>query len=150
MTEQLPVIDHETVTLMLSEYEAIFLSGRSQKEADNARIRLIFALVHSKLPKHQERGRNLALAQLARSDASEQDQGELRYLAAVASFNMRRFVEARRELEMLMETGEEMRQAKVLKGLVEEAIVRDGLIGFGAIAAGIAGVVLAAALSRRK
>lgn len=144
------MIDHETVTLMLSEYEAVFLAGRSQKECDDARIRLIFSLVHSRVSKDLERGRSLALAQLSRTDASPQDQRELRYLAAVALYNLRRYVEARRELEALMEGGEEMRQAKVLKGLVDEAVVREGLIGVGAVIAGIAGVALAAALSRRK
>ena len=152
MTEQLPIIDHETVTDMLGEYEAAFTQGRSQKEIDDARIRLIFSLVHSTDRKHLERGRSLAVSQLsnAAKESPPLDQRELRYLAAVSSYKLRNYVESKRELESLLSGGEEMRQARILKGLVEEAIIRDGLIGVGAVVAGIAGIVVAAALSSRR
>ncbi|GIL64459.1 hypothetical protein Vafri_18375 [Volvox africanus] len=135
--EHLPSVDLDFVKHAEDEYHSIFNTGKSE-EVDAARFRLVWALVHSTHRGHQSRGLELCRAKL-REQAKDK---EYRYFAAVACYNMGQYIDARRELSSLLQEHPGFRQAEFLRGLAEDAIVREGLMGVG-IGAALAGVALA-------
>ncbi|KAG2428352.1 hypothetical protein HXX76_010497 [Chlamydomonas incerta] len=140
--EHLPVVDLDLVEHAESEYRAIFQTG-SAEEVEAARFRLIWALVHSAQHRHQARGQELCRTALAA--LKPPGDREYRYLAAVAAYKMGHYIEARRELAKLLQEQPGFRQAEFLRGLTEDAIVREGLLGVGVVGLGaaVAGVALA-------
>ncbi|EFJ40492.1 hypothetical protein VOLCADRAFT_108124 [Volvox carteri f. nagariensis] len=122
--EHLPSVDLDFVKHAEDEYHSIYQTGTSD-EVDGARFRLVWALVHSTNRSHQSRGLELCRAKL-REQAKDK---EFRYFAAVASYNLGQYIEARRELSSLLQEHPGFRQAEFLRGLVEDAIVREGLLG---------------------
>lgn len=146
MAELLPVSDLEFVSQAQAEYDSLFQTGTAD-EVDSARHRLVWALVHSPHSKHQQRG--LEICRLKLQDRSASASGrEFRYFAAVACYNQGKYIEARREVSALLQESPEFRQADVLKGLIEDAIVKEGLVGVG-IGAAVLGVALAVIFSKK-
>ncbi|KXZ44488.1 hypothetical protein GPECTOR_67g329 [Gonium pectorale] len=143
--EELPSVDMDFVKHAEEEYHSIYQTGTSE-EVDAARFRLVWALVHSASRSHQSRGLELCRTKLK----EQQKDKEYRYFAAVAAYKLGHYIEARRELSSLLKEHAGFRQAEFLRGLVEDAIVREGLVGVG-IASAVAGVALAVFLgaSRR-
>ncbi|KAG2453270.1 hypothetical protein HYH02_002593 [Chlamydomonas schloesseri] len=137
--EHLPTVDLDLVEHADSEYRSIFQTG-SAEEVEAARFRLIWALAHSSQHRHQARG--LELCRTSLQGLKPPGDREYRYLAAVAAYKMGQYIEARRELAKLLQEQPGFRQAEFLRGLTEDAIVREGLLGVG-IGAAVAGVALA-------
>ncbi|KAG2487293.1 hypothetical protein HYH03_014133 [Edaphochlamys debaryana] len=132
--EHLPVVDLDSVKLAEDEYRSIYHSG-SAEEVDSARFRLVWALVHSTTRLHQARGLELCRAKLKELPNDR----EFRYFAAVACYNLGHYIDARRELSALLKDHPGFRQAEFLRGLTEDAIVREGLMGVG-IGAAVVGL----------
>ncbi|GFR50117.1 hypothetical protein Agub_g12267, partial [Astrephomene gubernaculifera] len=120
--EHLPSVDLDFVKHAEDEYHSIYQTGKTD-EVDAARFRLVWALVHSANRGHQSRGLDLCRAKL---QGQQQQDKEYRYFAAVAAYNLGRYIEARRELATLLKEPPGFRQAEFLRGLVEDAIVREG------------------------
>lgn len=140
-------MDLDFVAHAEEEYRSIYHSGKPE-EVDSARFRLVWALVHSTSRKHQKRGYDIAQQKL---QDDNKDAKEYRYFAAVACYNMGRYVEARKEVTTLLKDHPEFRQAAVLRGLADDAIVREGLVGVGIGAAAVgAALVVGALLGGRK
>ncbi|GLC36733.1 hypothetical protein PLESTB_000788600 [Pleodorina starrii] len=138
--EHLPSVELDFVKHAEDEYHSIYQTGTTE-EVDAARFRLVWALVHSTSRSHHARGLELCRAKLREQTKDK----EYRYFAAVASYNMGQYIESRRELATLLQEHPGFRQAEFLRGLVEDAIVKEGLVGVGAGVA-LAGVVALAAI----
>ncbi|PNH11589.1 hypothetical protein TSOC_001557 [Tetrabaena socialis] len=146
--EHLPTVDLDFVKLAEGEYRAIFQTG-SAEEVDSARFRLIWALVHSTRRDHHARGLELCRAKLTvleQQQKQQQQQKEQEKPDATNGPNLREF-----RYFAAGAHGEypEFRQADFLRGLVDDAIVKEGLVGVG-IGAAVVGVALAVFLGGRK
>ncbi|GBF95357.1 hypothetical protein Rsub_07785 [Raphidocelis subcapitata] len=151
MTISLPATTDEQVAQFQAEYSAAF-GGSNQEELESAKCRLIWALAHHTASRaHLQRGLDLAEAALG-GDARTADQDrELKYLSAVAMYNLRSYIAARRALADLLADYPDFRQAQALYDEVNELVIRDGLLGLGMVASVVGlGVGLLAAAGRRR
>jgi len=146
MSEGIPTVDNDFVAHCISEYDHAFIHG-SQDVAAEARLRLVWALVHSTNQKHASRGRDLAAECL--KSANESYKKDYKFFSAVGCYRTKNYVQARREACSLLEEFPDFRQAEHLKDCIDDAIVREGLQGLGVAAAvaGVAGLVLTLAFS---
>lgn len=130
---ELPVVDDDLVVQCRSDFEKA-LNNSSQEAYESAKLRFTWALIHSCRRDHIARGLGLA----EDSEAQKHDR-ETEYLIAVAMYKLGRHLEARRVLARLLESDPGFRQAETLKAAVDDAVVKDGLVGMGVVAA-VAGV----------
>eukprot|EP00798_Chlamydomonas_sp_ICE-L_P019839 gene19839-26530_t len=151
----LPVAEQDVVIAAQSEFEQQFRDG-STEELEAARFRFVWALAHGPHNPQVERGLKMAKQRLEefgypdkmQKDLSEEKARQLQeylYLAAVAAYKLRKYVEARSDLKYVLQSRPGHRQAESLGKVVDEALVQEGLIGLGAVF-GLAGVALAVLL----
>ncbi|PWA82983.1 tetratricopeptide repeat (TPR)-like superfamily protein (chloroplast) [Artemisia annua] len=137
------------------EREVIAAEKDSSEEfKSECRLRLSWALVHSKRPEDVQRG--IAMLEAALPSTSDPLQmREKMYLLAVGYFRSGDYSRSRQLADRCLEIAPDWRQAITLKKSIEDRIKKDGVIGIGiaATALGAVGLVaggLAAALSRKK
>mmetsp|Transcript_11998 Transcript_11998/g.28455 ORF Transcript_11998/g.28455 Transcript_11998/m.28455 type:complete len:154 (+) Transcript_11998:140-601(+) len=137
MAENLPVADPETIRVCEQEY--LSLSGRGGSQAAEACFRYTWALCHSGKARDNRRGVQLAeTAEAARMDAaagSEISTREFKYVRAVGLLKLREYSKARDVCASILRDSPNCKQAETLKGIVEDIMVREGLLGAGIIAA---------------
>ncbi|KAI8467546.1 MAG: hypothetical protein J3K34DRAFT_430089 [Monoraphidium minutum] len=150
MALSLPVTTDEQVAQFQAEYQSAF-SGGSQQELESAKCRLVWALVHAAASRtHLQRGLDLAEAALEGGGSAADVRRELRYLAAVAQYNLNHTIKARRSLKALLEEYPDFRQAQALASECDDLVLRDGLMGVGVIGAALAiGIGILAGAGRR-
>lgn len=112
--------------------------------------RLVWTLVHSTWLSDARRGRELAEALASDPGAEPGAVRDLLYLQAVAAHKLGDNVGARRLLTSLLATSPHCRQATALKTAVDDAVVRDGLVGLGVGAALVAAAGFAIASFMRR
>lgn len=104
MSLELPIADEEMVQHCLAEYAAAFHSAgndaNSAKAIEGAKARAVWALVHSRSAAQQQRGLDMAEDALKAGECSNSD--DLRYLAAVAQYQLGHLLDARRRLAELL------------------------------------------------
>lgn len=175
---ELPVTNDEQVAQFQAEYQAAFSAG----DPGAARLRLIWALAHHVQSRaHVRRALDLATSALearggeagaaataaaaaAPSAASPRPAGgggpaddedrELRYLSAVALYNLGRYLDCRRACAALLERHPgASRQAEALKAAADDQVVKEGLLGLGVLAsvsALVVGIAVSATSARRR
>ena len=111
--------------------------------------RLVWTLVHSTWLSDCRRGRDLAEALASDPAADPAAARDLLYLQAVAAHKLGDNVGARRLLARLL-AGGPCRQGEALKVAVDDAVVRDGLVGLGVGAALVAAAGFAIASFMRR
>jgi hypothetical protein len=170
-----PKKKNQQVAQFQAEYQAAFSAG----DPGAARLRLIWALAHHAQSRaHVRRALDLATAALdaragagggaggtapgrattaatAATDAPADDEDrELRYLSAVALYNLGRYLDCRRACAILIERHRgAARQAEALKAAADDQVVKEGLLGLGvlgAVSALVVGVVVSATSARRR
>ncbi|KAL1832153.1 hypothetical protein ACET3Z_001804 [Daucus carota] len=126
--------------------------GSSDELKNECKMRLSWALVHSKRPEDVQRGIAMLEASLSGTGSSPQQMREKLYLLAVGYFRSGDYPRSRQLAERCLEIQPDWRQALNLKKAVEDRITKDGAIGIGiaATAAALVAGGLAAALSRRR
>ncbi|KAK9816702.1 hypothetical protein WJX72_003896 [[Myrmecia] bisecta] len=147
---QLPLTEPELVVDLQNEYEKLSREGSS--DADQACFRLAWALVHSRSLKDVQRGLDLSTLLLQGHDLGSDTQRDAVYLCAVAKYKLGRYIDSRHQLEELLKVTPDCRQAQHLKQVVDDQIVKEGLIGVGigaGVLAGVAAVVVGALMARR-
>jgi len=160
------------VATFQAEYQAAFSAG----DPDAARLRLIWALAHHAQSRaHVRRALDLATAALegrggasaaavaspgaatpgasGGATAAADEDRELRYLSAVALFNLGRYLDCRRACALLLARHPgASRQAEALKAAADDQVVKEGLLGLGvlgAVSALVVGVAVSATARRR-
>lgn len=99
---ELPQSDDEMVAACLDEYHNLFTKGAGPKVVEDAKLRLIWALVHSHSDANVKRGLGLADEAMAAGSSNQKD---LKYLSAVASYKLGSYTNARRELKEVLQVG---------------------------------------------
>lgn len=150
MVLSLPQTTEEQVSQFQADYQSAF-GGASQDELENAKCRLIWALVHhSSSRTHLQRGLDLAEAALESDRRTADQDRELRYLASVAMYNLGNYIKARRGVRALLEEYPDFRQAQALQAECDDLVLRDGLVGVGVLGAVLGiGVGILVGASRR-
>lgn len=163
-------LEKTQVAQFQAEYQVAFSAG----DPGAARLRLIWALAHHAQSRaHVRRALDLATSALeargagsgsgagaggsgaAASDTPADDEDrELRYLSAVALYNLGRYLDCRRACAALLERHPGCsRQAEGLKACADDQVVKEGLLGLGvlgAVSALVVGVVVSATSARRR
>mmetsp|Transcript_25565 Transcript_25565/g.45513 ORF Transcript_25565/g.45513 Transcript_25565/m.45513 type:complete len:155 (-) Transcript_25565:293-757(-) len=144
MADLLPVADAATISACEAEYMS--LSAKGGGESAEACFRYAWALCHSASEKDNKRG--VTLSETAEAFNMEGREGsditkrEFMYIRAVGLFKAGKYTAARTVCNQILEDSPDCRQARSLKAIVEEVMVREGLIGIGVAAAGVATVAI--------
>lgn len=125
----LPQTEPQTVRQFQKEY--LDLSRKGDKEAPQACFRFVWALVHSPDPAHVERGLDLAQSMITAHDLEQQGLNDLVYLCAVAQYRRGSYQAARAQITEYLKVAPSSHQGAELKSAVDDAIVKEGLIGVG-------------------
>jgi len=131
------VTDRELVMRLQKEWEAASAGGSKDSNAEG--LRLVWALVHSRSTPDISRGLQLAEALVDRPDMDDTFSRELIYLRAVGKYRSKKYLEAKKQLDELLKIAPDSHQAMCLKKEVDDAIIKDGLIGVGVVG-GVVGV----------
>lgn len=126
---QLPQTEPQKVREFQSEY--IKCSKAGSQETPNAGFRFVWALVHSPDPAHVQRGLDLAQQMLNAQELDQQGQDDLVYFCAVAQFRRGSYQAAKTQINEYLKVKPGSRQGVDLKKAIDDAIVREGLIGVG-------------------
>lgn len=147
---ELPVTDRQLIHRCKKEFEEASKSGSQESAAEG--LRLLWALVHSRNMSDVAAGLKLSELLMDRPDMDEVCSREVIYLRAVGKFRTGKYLEARQQLEELLKLRPDSHQASSLKKEVDDAIVRDGLIGVGVVGGvlGFAALVIGGLLSGRR
>lgn len=157
---------NKQVAQFQAEYQAAFSAG----DPGAARLRLIWALAHHAQSRaHVRRALDLATSALdaappapaaaeprgrAPHPPADDEDRELRYLSAVALYNLGRYLDCRRACAALLERHPgASRQAEALKAAADDQVVKEGLLGLGvlgAVSAVVVGLVVSATSARRR
>lgn len=150
MAHHLPVADPATISDCQKEY--IRLRSEDSREAPAACFRFIWALAHSENPAHNQRALDLAQQMIQAKQLDDQGQKDLMYLLALAQYKTGNMFDARAQINSLLEVAPNSRQARQLKSIIEDQMVKEGLIaaGVGAALVAGAGLLLGALLSKRR
>jgi fission 1 protein len=146
----LPETDEDTIKSLKEGYEdASRDGGRSSSEACYL---LVWGLVHSKRKKDVGEGLQLAGALMESDELEDERKKDLVYIKCVALYKLGKYLEAKRQLEEFLLVSPNHRQALQIKEMVDEKLVRDGLIGVGVLSTGalIASIAVAVLSSGRK
>ncbi|KVI08117.1 mitochondrial fission 1 protein A-like [Cynara cardunculus var. scolymus] len=146
--DQIPLCDSDVV--IGCEHEVAEAEKSSSDEMKKeCRMRLSWALVHSKRPEDVQRGIAMLEASLAGTNNPLQMREKL-YLLAVGYYRNGDYSRSRQLVDRCLEAEPDCRQALTLKKSIEDHIRKDGVIGIG-IAATTIGVLVGglAAIARR-
>lgn len=99
MKYELPETANDVISQAQAEYTSGRESGNAQEERD-AQHRLCWALVHAKDPLKVQLGIDMA-EQLARIEGGEEREPE--YYMAVGLFKLKRYLEARKKINWILE-----------------------------------------------
>lgn len=132
--------------------EYLDMSRKGEKETPNACFRFVWALVHSTDPAHVERGLDLAQSMIKAGELPQQGLNDLVYLCAVAQYRRGSYQAAKTQINEYLKVAPSSHQAAELKSAVDDAIVKEGLIGVG-VGTGlltVAAVAIGLLMSSRK
>lgn len=148
--------------------EAIRLYGETMRAHENgrasdedvraARFRMVWALAHAEEKRYNARAVQILTAceEAEGEEAWKEAFGESAtrrdgyFLSACAKFHVKDFEGARESAFAALREDPECRQAAALREAAENALMRDGLIGAGALAATGLAVIGAAALASKR
>jgi fission 1 protein len=148
--------------------EAIRLYGETMRAHENgrasdedvraARFRMVWALAHAEEKRYNARAVQILTAweEAEGEEAWKEAFGESAtrrdgyFLSACAKFHVKDFEGARERAFAALREDPECRQAAALREAAENALMRDGLIGAGALAATGLAVIGAAALASKR
>ncbi|KAL0039840.1 hypothetical protein WJX77_009664 [Trebouxia sp. C0004] len=125
----LPETDPQVVRQFQKDY--LDMNRKGDKEAPHACFRFVWALVHSPDPAHVERGLDLAQSMIKAGELEQQGLNDLVYLCAVAQYRRGSYQAARTQINEYLKVSPSSHQAAELKSAVDDAIVKEGLIGVG-------------------
>lgn len=147
---ELPTTDQQLIQRCQQEWEDASRNGSHESAAEG--LRLVWALVHSCNMADVDRGLQFSAKLIDTPDMDSQYRRELVYLRAVGKYRSGKYLEARQQLEELLKIRPDSHQARSLKKEVDDAIVRDGLIGVGVVGGvlGLAALIVGSLLSNRR
>jgi fission 1 protein len=158
----LPQTDVDVVSDAVREYGETMSAHKNGRATDEdvraARFRMVWALAHAKEKRYNARAVQIltACVEAEREDGWKEAFGESAtqrdgyFLLACAKFNLKDFEGARESAFAALREDPECRQAAALREAAESALMRDGLIGAGALAATGLAVIGAAALASKR
>lgn len=147
---ELPTTDRQLIERCKTEFEDASKNGSQESSAEG--LRLVWALVHSRDMADVGNGLSLSEILMDKPDMDGVCSRELLYLRAVGKYRSGKYLESRQQLEELLKIRPDSHQASCLKKEVDDAIVRDGLLGVGVIGGvlGLAALVIGGLLSSRR
>jgi hypothetical protein len=123
-------------------------------------VRRALDLAQAALADRSPGGAAAAAAADARPPGADDEDRELRYLSAVALYNLGRYLDCRRACAALIErhghpggAAAGCRQAEALKAAADDQVVKEGLLGLGvlgAVSALVVGIAVSATSASRR
>eukprot|EP01025_Chloroclados_australasicus_P052885 TRINITY_DN6182_c2_g1_i2.p2 TRINITY_DN6182_c2_g1~~TRINITY_DN6182_c2_g1_i2.p2 ORF type:complete len:156 (-),score=23.62 TRINITY_DN6182_c2_g1_i2:1074-1541(-) len=142
--EGIPVSGDEQVQQFELEYQQAIQQGTNESNIQDCKSRLVWSYVHSLRRKDRQKGLEMAQAEVSKLEAEKQQDTnaykEMLYYQGVAQYQLGQYSAARRTLQKYMAHFADSSQGQVLKNLIDEAVVKEGLV-----VVGVAGGVVAAA-----
>ncbi|GMH41443.1 hypothetical protein BSKO_09353 [Bryopsis sp. KO-2023] len=149
MSYELPETDQDFIDKIQAEYSQAQLDGGEGLR--HAQYRLAWSLVHSSNPAQVEQGIEMS-RMLCDIETDSSSKREAEYYLAVGFLKSKSYVDAWRQVKAVLAEWPEFRQAEQLKGLIQERIIHEGVVGIGIAGATLLGagaIAVAAALMRR-
>lgn len=128
-TFALPQTTAQDVRRFQKEY--LEMSKAGDKGTPHACFRFVWALVHSPDPAHVERGLDLAQSMINARDIDQQHLNDLVYMCAVAQYRRGSYQAAKTQIVEYLKVAPSSHQGTQLKSAIDDAIVKEGLIGVG-------------------